>query len=540
MSSEEDVRIAIEQQVQFDRYLLDRGDERVIGPDGPVHLGNKAYQVLEALIECDGKLLTKDSLFETVWDGMHVSESALTSVIKELRRALGDTPRNSRIIESVYGRGYRLVAPTKQVDASDALQQAPVAQMGAKAWSLQAPREKLLPRELPASISSKPSIAVIPFQQVGDQTDDWFPDAIADEITVALARFREFFVLSSVTSLHPKNRDRSPAEVAADLGVRYALSGTIQRSAQRVRFIAHLDDVIEQRMIWTERFDEDLDDIFALQDRIARTVAKRIGVSIGDAEAYRARHLPSRDVRDIYWQANLLIRRIEPKSIATVLKLADRVLELEPDNSWAAAMAALASGFQFLLGWTSDREFKRERTIHYCEIALKDPNADERVFGLCGPALNCVGHKIELAHQLTDKAIEINPCDAGSLFWGSWMDVTAGNAERGIERAQTSLAVNPDSGIRHLVNIPYAIGLIQLGELEEAVDLLGRVVEISPQGDALAALAIALVQLDRVDEAREVYARLAASGGAIGGLALMRKPEHVRMVEEGLAIASGA
>ncbi|MGE5953224.1 MAG: winged helix-turn-helix domain-containing tetratricopeptide repeat protein [Qipengyuania vulgaris] len=534
----EDERIAIEQQVQFDRYLLDRDDERVIGPDGPVHLGNKAYQVLEALIDCDGKLLTKDLLFETVWDGMHVSESALTSVIKELRRALGDTPRDSKIIASVYGRGYRLVAETKQVEAAQHLAEPKLAEMGTEPWKLVATREKRLPRGLPGDISTKPSIAVTPFQQVGDKSEPWFPDAIADEITVALARFREFFVVSSISALHPHNRDRAPAEIAAELGVRYVLSGMIQRSAQRVRFIAHLDDVIENRVIWTEKFDENLDDIFALQDRIAHSVAKRIGVSIPDAEAYRARHRPSRDIRDIYWQANLLIRRIEPKSIAAVLKLAERALEIEPDNSWAASLAALANGFQFLLGWTSDRDMKRERTIHYCEIALKDPHADERVFGVCGSALNCVGHNIELAHELTDKAIEINPCDATTLFWGSWMDVTAGNSERGIERAQTSVAVNPKSGIRHLVLIPHAIGLIQLGECEEAVELLTRVVEISPQGDALAALAIALVQLGRIEEAREAYARLAATGRAIGGLALMQKPEHISLVEESLAIAA--
>lgn len=547
----EGARIAIKQTLQFDRFQLDRDDERVIGPDGPVRLGNKAYQVLDALIESDGKLLTKDTLFETVWDGMHVSESALTSVIKELRRALDDTPRNSRVIESVYGRGYRLVAPVTQIDSAEAgggaaplpapeqvAKQEPVAQMGTKPWNLSGPGESQIPRKLPDSITLKPSIAVIPFHQVGDKTDAWFPDAVADEITVALARFGEFFVLSSVSSLNPENRNRAPDEVATELGVRYVLSGTIQRSADRVRFIARLDDVIEKRMIWTEKYDEDLDDIFALQDRIASTVAKNIGVSISDAEAYRARHLPSRDIRDIYYQANLLIQRIEPKSIATVLTLAERALEIEPDNSWAAAMAALANAFQFLLGWTSDRKLNREQAIHYCEIALKDPNADERVFGLCGPALNCVGHKIELAHQLTDKAIEINPCDAGSLLWGSWMDVTAGNSERGIERAQTSLAVNPKSGIGHLISIPHGVGLIQLGHYEEAADLLSKVVEISPQGDALAALTIALVQLGRIEDAKAVYSRLNASGRAIGGLALMQKPEHIRIVEESLAIAA--
>lgn len=416
----------------------------------------------------------------------------------------------------------------------------PSAQMGTKPWDLAAPGEENLPRERLNNVTSKPSIAVMPFQQVGEETGEWFPDAVADEITVALARFGKFFVLSSISTLRPEHRDRAPEEVATELGARYALSGKIQRSAQRVRFIAHLDDVIEKRMVWSERFDENLDDLFELQDRIARTVAKSIGVSIGDAEARRARHQPSRDIRDIYYQANLLIQRIDPKSIATVLDLAERALEIEPENSWAASMAALATGFQYLLGWTSDRELKRKQAIRYCEIALKDPDADERVFGLCGPALNCVGHKIELAHQLTDKAIEINPCDAGSLFWGSWMDVTTGNSERGIERARTSLAVNPKSGIGHLIAIPHAIGLIQLGEYQEAAEMLGKVVEVSAQGDALAALAIALVKLDRIDEAQEVYARLDVSGRAIGGLALMQKPEHRQMVEECLAIASVA
>lgn len=93
----------------FEDFTLDRGDERLLGPDGPVHLGNKAFRVLEALVDAGGQLLTKDALFENVWKGTIVSDSALTSVIKELRRALGDESRQPRFIESVYGRGYRFI-----------------------------------------------------------------------------------------------------------------------------------------------------------------------------------------------------------------------------------------------------------------------------------------------------------------------------------------------------------------------------------------------------------------------------------------------
>ncbi|MBC7987736.1 MAG: TIR domain-containing protein, partial [Sphingomonadaceae bacterium] len=101
----------------FSEFRMDLADERLHGPDGPIKLGNKAWRVLRLLIENEGRLLTKDALFESVWDGTIVSESSLTSVIKELRRALGDIRGEPRFIESVYGRGYRFIAPVSAATA---------------------------------------------------------------------------------------------------------------------------------------------------------------------------------------------------------------------------------------------------------------------------------------------------------------------------------------------------------------------------------------------------------------------------------------
>jgi DNA-binding winged helix-turn-helix (wHTH) protein/TolB-like protein len=100
----------------FERYCVDRRDERLIGPHGPIKLGNKAFQVLLKLIEQGGRLVTKDALMSSVWDGTIVSEFSLTSAIKELRRALGDDARAPRFIESVYGRGYRFLTPIDEID----------------------------------------------------------------------------------------------------------------------------------------------------------------------------------------------------------------------------------------------------------------------------------------------------------------------------------------------------------------------------------------------------------------------------------------
>jgi DNA-binding winged helix-turn-helix (wHTH) protein len=99
----------VQDWLSFGDFTIDRRDERLLGPQGPVRLGNKAFRVLLELARLEGRLVTKDALFSSAWDGTIVSESALTSVIKELRRALGDESKTPRYIESIYGRGYRLL-----------------------------------------------------------------------------------------------------------------------------------------------------------------------------------------------------------------------------------------------------------------------------------------------------------------------------------------------------------------------------------------------------------------------------------------------
>jgi DNA-binding winged helix-turn-helix (wHTH) protein len=104
----------------FGDFVLDTVDGRLLGPHGSIHLGRKAFQVLEMLVAHAGQLVAKETLFEAVWTGLHVSDSVLTVAIKELRKALGDKARDPRFIESVYGRGYRFVAPVSMLARTSA------------------------------------------------------------------------------------------------------------------------------------------------------------------------------------------------------------------------------------------------------------------------------------------------------------------------------------------------------------------------------------------------------------------------------------
>ena len=123
----------------FDRYSIDCRDERLIGPHGPIRIGNKAFQVLLRLVEEGGRLVTKDSLMSSVWDGTIVSEFSLTSAIKELRRALDDDARQPRFIQSVYGRGYRFLSRVDIIDSTNSAAQTASAFPQAVSWPARSP-----------------------------------------------------------------------------------------------------------------------------------------------------------------------------------------------------------------------------------------------------------------------------------------------------------------------------------------------------------------------------------------------------------------
>src|SRR3954454_17383309 len=181
----------IQKPIRFGRFILDPADERLIAPEGPVHIGNKAYRVLSELIAARGQLLTKDTLFETVWDGTIVSESALTSVIKELRRALGDESKAPRFIASAYGRGYRFIAEVSE-DFEPVSAPAPPVRDVAEGLKL----------------PSKPSIAVVRFTALGDDIEDWVADGMVEDTAVARPRFNTLFVTAASSSLTFRTPER--------------------------------------------------------------------------------------------------------------------------------------------------------------------------------------------------------------------------------------------------------------------------------------------------------------------------------------------
>jgi DNA-binding winged helix-turn-helix (wHTH) protein len=220
--------------LSFGEFVIDLADERLVGPDGPVKIGRKAYRVLLALIEQEGRLLTKEALFTSVWDGTIVSESALTSVIKELRRALGDGSRKPRFIASVYGRGYRFLAPVETL----------ASRPGPTAAAPPARRQAAADATT-AATTQPPVVVVAPFEDASVHED--YPHCAAqlrEEVLSGLARFREIQLVTEEDC-------ESPA--IADLGRRgYRLAATLLPDSDGVRVVARATRISDGRVIWAE------------------------------------------------------------------------------------------------------------------------------------------------------------------------------------------------------------------------------------------------------------------------------------------------
>ena len=215
----------------------------VVTRDGSLlPLGGRAFSVLQALVSARGDVVTKAELMTAAWPGVVVEEANLSVQIAALRKLIGAEPGHEDWIATVSRVGYRFSGPV-QVE------------------------ERL------GQVADKPSIVVLPFTNLsGEPSQDYFVDGITEDIINVLSRFRWFFVVSRNSSFALKVRGMDTREVAQELGVRYALEGSVRKAGERIRIAAALNDAGTGNRIWAERFDFALTDVFAVQDEITPVV----------------------------------------------------------------------------------------------------------------------------------------------------------------------------------------------------------------------------------------------------------------------------
>jgi TolB-like protein len=322
----------------FDNHILDT-DRRELRCGGElVAMQPQVFDLLVHLLKHRDHVVSRDDLIALVWGGRIVSDSTLDSRINAARSAIGDNGKEQRLIRTIPRKGLRFVGAVN----------GPCDAQAASALEAGQPRSGL-------ALPDRPAIAVLPFDNMsGDREQEYFSDGISEDIITALSKLRWFFVIARNSSFTYKGKAVQIKQIAAELGVRYVLEGSVRRSGDRVRITAQLNDTATGSHIWAERYDRDLTDVFAVQDEITDAIVTAIEPQIYAAENFRSRRKPpnSVDAWDLVMRALSHHWRVTRPDSLAAQSLLERAIAIDPNYGQALALFATNHMFGVHLGWT--------------------------------------------------------------------------------------------------------------------------------------------------------------------------------------------
>jgi adenylate cyclase len=399
------------------------------------------------------------------------------------------------------------------------------------------------PASAPLSLPDKPSIAVLPFQNMsGDPEQEYFADGMVEEIITALSRIRWLFVIARNSSFTYKGQSVDVKQVGRELGVRYVLEGSVRKAGGRVRITAQLIDADNGAHLWADRFDGSIDDVFDLQDQVAISVAGVIEPTLHAAEMARSVARPTTDLTayDLYLRAYALAFSWEKNATTLSLELLEQAIERDPHFGAALAQAAARHFELHVNGWTDDPETCRLKGVERSRQALQVAGDDPNVLSNTAYILGYFGEEIGVVIALLERALELNPSSARGYQWSGWLRAWAGEPDLAIGHFEMSLRLNPRE---QRANPLMGIGVAHFfaGRLEEArAALLGSLQEKPNWVPTYRFLASCYAHMGRLDEAREVVRLLRTMTNVLVPSAEnWRKPKQREFYLSGLRLAAG-
>jgi DNA-binding winged helix-turn-helix (wHTH) protein/tetratricopeptide (TPR) repeat protein len=447
----------------FGAFRVDPSDERLLGAAGPIKLGNKAYQVLLRLIEDEGRLVTKDALFLSVWDGNIVSESALTSVVKELRRALRDESRTPRYIESVYGRGYRFIAKVQRVRAGEPVR-APVVAGNADDGGL-SPAYSPEP-----ATASNPALAVLPFATAWQpEKDGNLGVRMAEELIELLRGVRWIDVVAHSASRGWSSDTTRPREVGAALGARYVVEGRLQAGRDCTLLTAQASSAETGRLVWSRRMElPQQPEMDVLRPHLVEFVGA-LSSQIEDQEMRRAIALPveALTVNDLIWRARWHSSQYTVEGLRTAEALLREALEKVPHSSEAVIQLAFCRH--------RDVWYRRGGTGEILELrrlaqrAISADEKDGRGYMVAGIAESWMRHSTA-AIALLEQAIGLNPSLGYAHAQLAAAHYLRGRPELALALLDQALRLDVGEHQAYYVYGEVAIARAMLGQWDAAID----------------------------------------------------------------------
>jgi adenylate cyclase len=392
----------------------------------------------------------------------------------------------------------------------------------------------------PLPLPSKPSIAVLPFENMSDDPEqEFFADGIAEDIITALSKYRWFFVVARNSSFTYKGHPVDVKQVARELGVRYLVEGSVRRSGNRLRITAQLIDAPSGNHIWAERYDRQLDDIFELQDEITETIVSTIEPELGGVERERAKRKPpeSLDGWELHQRGLWHLWKKSPADADQAERIFLDVIDRAP--GFAAAHAALSYLLfdRVALGWTNADEDTLGRALSEGQTAVSLDDKDPFAHFALGRAHTLQGHFEQAIAELR-KALDLNPNFAMAYYGLGHALAWAGRAGEALTPLYKAMRQSPRDPLVFAFENMAGFAHLLLGEYDEAIEMLQSAAG-HPNGVfwSNAQLAMAFYELDHLPEA---HASLEAARGmqadlSLGTVMTMLRPVNAEFRERMVA-----
>jgi TolB-like protein len=492
-------------QFIFEDYVLDPERRELSHRAEVVPVGPQVFDLLLHLVRNRDRVVSKDDLLQAVWSGRIVSESTVTSHINAVRKAIGDTGEEQRLVRTVARKGLRFVGEVKV----DEMGEAPLP--GVSGIGKHISSES---REPPSALvlPDKPSIAVLPFHNLsGDPEQEYFADGVVEDIIVALSRMRWLFVIARNSSFTYKGRAVDVKQVGRELGVRYVLEGSVRKTGNKVRITGQLIDATTGTNLWAERFEGTLDDMFELQDQIAQSVVGAIAPQLERAEIERAKRKPteSLDAYDFYLRGTAKLHSGTRESIEAALPLFCKAIELDPEFASAYGMAAWCHFWRKVNGWMTDRPKEIAEGTRLARLAVQLGRDDAVALTRGGHSLAHLAGDLDGGIALLDRAVLLNPNLAPAWFLGGFLRALHGETDAAIEHLARAARLSPLDPEMFRMQAGMALAHFFAGRIDAASAWAEKAVGNLPSFLAAVALAGASHALaGRTDKAKFAMQRL--------------------------------
>ena len=410
-------RITLAVEPDFDLGTLRVRPSRrqlVLGTDEVHTLEPKVMQVLIALAGAKGEVVSRDRLNDLCWEGRVVGDHSINRCILALRRiARGFEPPPYRI-ETFAGIGYALVLPEPTAGAFETAPAVPATQS-----------------------SGRKSVAVLPFANLtGDPDKEYLADGMAEELIMTLSRSSNLKVPARTSTFSYKGRHADIRTIARDLGVEAVLEGSVRAAGQRIRVAAQLIDAATGFHLWSQNYDREIDDLFAVQDELAGIIARTLKGKLGGG-----RHRADPQAYELYLQARGFAARATPSSLRRAIELHEQAIARDPDFSraWSGLAGTLMEAIivgQLPLERRAEARARAEQAIRL------DPG-DADPYAIMAALDTAAGRWLE-AEAGFRTAIELNPEKPAAIgTFALHLLATCGQLRRSFELAEQAVRLAP-------------------------------------------------------------------------------------------------